>query len=85
MLGIDVPGGPPDARPPADAADAGCRNVLCLIGPEGGFSDEEEAAALEAGCIPVNLGRSILRTETAAAAAMAMVLQPATQDGPEQV
>ena len=75
----------PDARPPADAVGAGCRSVLCLIGPEGGFTDEEEAAALEAGCIPVSLGRSILRTETAAAAAIAMVLQPTTHDGTGQV
>ena len=67
----------PDARPPADAVDASCRNVICLIGPEGGFTEAEEAAALEAGCIPASLGRSILRTETAAAAALAMVLQRA--------
>lgn len=65
----------PDARPPADVVDASCRSVLCLIGPEGGFTDEEEAAALDAGCIAVGLGRSILRTQTAAAAAVAMVLQ----------
>ena len=75
----------PDARPPADVVDASCRSVICLIGPEGGFTGEEEAAAVEAGCIPVSLGRSILRTETAAAAAIAMVLQPATHGGAGQV
>lgn len=37
-----------------------------LVGPEGGFSTEEVAAAREAGFIPVSLGHRILRAETAA-------------------
>ena len=37
-----------------------------LIGPEGGFSDEEIRLALEAGIRPVTLGKRILRTEPAA-------------------
>ena len=37
-----------------------------VIGPEGGFSPEEAAAAADAGLIPVSLGRRILRTESAA-------------------
>lgn len=40
-----------------------------LIGPEGDFSPEEVELALEAGFKPVTLGRSRLRTETAALAA----------------
>ncbi|MCH4154750.1 MAG: 16S rRNA (uracil(1498)-N(3))-methyltransferase [Muribaculaceae bacterium] len=42
-----------------------------LIGPEGDFSREEINAALKAGFMPVSLGRSRLRTETAALMACA--------------
>ena len=65
----------PDARPLLSALDPGARTALGVIGPEGGLTDEEEAAAISAGCVPVSLGRSVLRTETAAAAALAVVLQ----------
>ena len=44
-------------------------NALILIGPEGDFSDEEINVAISAGFIPVTLGKSRLRTETAALAA----------------
>jgi len=47
--------------------------VLLLVGPEGGFAPEEEAAAQAAGFLPVTIGPRILRTETAAAAALAML------------
>jgi 16S rRNA (uracil1498-N3)-methyltransferase len=40
--------------------------ALVLIGPEGDFSPEEVAIALENGFIPVSLGNTRLRTETAA-------------------
>ncbi|MDD4971148.1 MAG: 16S rRNA (uracil(1498)-N(3))-methyltransferase [Paludibacter sp.] len=40
-------------------------DVLILIGPEGDFSKEEVQKALSAGFIPVSLGNSRLRTETA--------------------
>ena len=43
----------------------GCDAVV-LIGPEGDFSEEEIALALECGFQPVSLGPSRLRTETAA-------------------
>ena len=45
------------------------RDVLVLIGPEGDFSEQEVADALAAGFIPVSLGNSRLRTETAAVVA----------------
>jgi 16S rRNA (uracil1498-N3)-methyltransferase len=45
--------------------------VVVLAGPEGGFSPEEERAAEEAGFRPVRLGPRVLRTETAAVAALA--------------
>lgn len=41
------------------------RDVLALIGPEGDFTPEEVAAALERGFLPLSLGESRLRTETA--------------------
>ena len=40
-------------------------NALILIGPEGDFSPEEVKLALENGFIPISLGNSRLRTETA--------------------
>ncbi|MGH9860823.1 MAG: RsmE family RNA methyltransferase, partial [Candidatus Acidiferrales bacterium] len=43
------------------------------FGPEGGWSDEELAAARAAGFIEASLGSSILRTETAVIAALAVV------------
>lgn len=46
------------------------REYIVLIGPEGDFSREEVRLATEAGFIPVHLGESRLRTETAALAAV---------------
>lgn len=45
--------------------------ITLLAGPEGGFTPDEEAAATVAGFIPLRLGERILRTETAALAAIA--------------
>ena len=45
------------------------RSVMVLIGPEGDFSLQEAQAAIKAGFIPVHLGNSRLRTETAAVTA----------------
>lgn len=54
----------------AQAYDPG-RDALVLIGPEGDFDPDEVAAALQAGFVPVTLGESRLRTETAATVAVA--------------
>ncbi len=48
--------------------------IAILIGPEGGFSDEEVALAKTRGLLPVSLGLRILRVETAAVVAAALVL-----------
>ena len=48
-------------------------DVIVMIGPEGDFSHEEAELALQAGFIPVHLGASRLRTETAAVTAAAAV------------
>ena len=49
------------------------REVTVLIGPEGDFSPEEARLALSQGYIPVHLGPSRLRTETAAVTAVTAV------------
>ncbi len=41
-------------------------DALVLIGPEGDFSEEEVKKAIDHGFIPISLGKSRLRTETAA-------------------
>jgi 16S rRNA (uracil1498-N3)-methyltransferase len=40
--------------------------IYIMIGPEGGFSEEEVKLAKKNGFIPIKLGQRILRTETAA-------------------
>lgn len=47
--------------------------VTLLIGPEGGFTTDEEQLAQHAGFIPIRLGARILRTETAAVAGIAVL------------
>ena len=64
-------------RPGATAALAGIEEpstkVCLLIGPEGGFSDTEYENADIAGFQPVSLGPRVLRTETAAVAAISIL------------
>jgi 16S rRNA (uracil1498-N3)-methyltransferase len=50
------------------------REVSILIGPEGGFAEDEVARAVHAGAKAVSLGRRILRSETAGIAAIAAVM-----------
>jgi 16S rRNA (uracil1498-N3)-methyltransferase len=47
--------------------------IVVLIGPEGGFSRAEADLARTQGFQPVSLGPTILRTETAAVAALSMI------------
>ena len=54
---------------PLSAPTAG--NVLCLSGPEGGFTEAEEAAALAHGFTPISLGARVLRADTAPLALLA--------------
>jgi 16S rRNA (uracil1498-N3)-methyltransferase len=53
------------------ARQAGPQAVTLLVGPEGGFSEQEEQAALDAGALSLSLGPRVLRTETAGLAALA--------------
>jgi 16S rRNA (uracil1498-N3)-methyltransferase len=56
------------------AAARGVSQLLLAVGPEGGFSAEEKAAAAQATFVPVGLGPLVLRSETAGLAALAVVL-----------
>ena len=47
--------------------------VTLAIGPEGGWTDQEEAAAMAAGWRAVSLGEPILRSSTAAVAGLAQL------------
>jgi 16S rRNA (uracil1498-N3)-methyltransferase len=47
--------------------------VTVLIGPEGGLAEAEQEAAVAAGFKPVRLGPRVLRTETAAIAALTLL------------
>ncbi|MCW2814590.1 MAG: rsmE [Nocardioides sp.] len=49
-------------------------NVVVVVGPEGGLSDEEVAAFVAAGAVSVHLGSEVLRTSTAGVAAVAALL-----------
>lgn len=61
---------PAGARPefPGGVARAGL-----VVGPEGGLTDAEKAAAQNAGAVPVKLGPWILRSETVAPAGLALL------------
>ncbi len=50
------------------------KKVAIIIGPEGGFSDKEADLMKNIGAALVTLGKTILRTETAGLAALAMVM-----------
>lgn len=55
-------------------ARAALGDVTLLVGPEGGWTDDELAEAAGAAFRPVRLGHSVLRVETAAVALLAGVL-----------
>lgn len=59
-----------DALKQVPTADVTGGNITVLVGPEGDFSRDEVKQAVEEGYEPVSLGRSRLRTETAALVAV---------------
>jgi 16S rRNA (uracil1498-N3)-methyltransferase len=63
-----------DQRRIVDVLKDDQRPVNLFIGPEGGISVDEKEEAERSGLIPVRLGDTILRAETAAIAASALVL-----------
>jgi 16S rRNA (uracil1498-N3)-methyltransferase len=46
---------------------------VLLNGPEGGLNDAEDAAARAHGFVPLSLGERVLRAETAALSALAVL------------
>lgn len=50
------------------------KKIAVIVGPEGGFSDEEASHIIFSGGISVSLGKTILRTETAGPVAAAMCM-----------
>ncbi len=56
------------------ASRAGAKSLLLILGPEGGFTDDEVALAVSQGAHPARLTRSILRIETACVAAVAVAV-----------
>lgn len=62
----------PTERTPLTAL-APAKSLIVLIGPEGDFTPDEVQSAQQAGFIPIHLGQSRLRTETAALTAVSMV------------
>ena len=66
----------PEARPILHVLaerGSGAKSVVCLIGPEGGFTESERERVMSAGAVPARLGWAVLRVETAAVAAMAVL------------
>jgi 16S rRNA (uracil1498-N3)-methyltransferase len=49
------------------------RKVVVLIGPEGGLAEAEQRSAIGAGFLAVRMGPRVLRTETAAVAALTLL------------
>lgn len=59
---------------PLRQAWQGQQRVAIITGAEGGFTPQEAAQAEAAGCLAVGLGPRILRSETAPAAALAVLM-----------
>jgi 16S rRNA (uracil1498-N3)-methyltransferase len=60
-------------------------SVALMVGPEGGFTEEEVDAARRGGAVPISLGPRILRTETCAIVAPALVLHELGEMTPEGI
>ncbi|HEX6154539.1 MAG TPA: 16S rRNA (uracil(1498)-N(3))-methyltransferase [Burkholderiales bacterium] len=61
----------PSSQVPLSKLSFAESQIVLAAGPEAGFTDEEEARLVEAGFVPASLGPRVLRTETAAVAALA--------------
>jgi len=60
-------------KPDTPGPEHECNGIALALGPEGGWSEDEVQSFREAGWISASLGNSILRAETAAIAATAIV------------
>ena len=69
---VALPGGPPLSAVQPQLR-GGQQAVALAVGPEGGFTEQEQQQALALGYTPVGLGPNVLRTETAAVALVGLV------------
>ncbi len=80
-LGAGMPGPvlillEPSAAPPGKASwppEAPPESATLLVGPEGGWTEDEVALSLDAGCLPVSLGPRTLRADAAAIVALSVL------------
>ncbi len=70
---LDERAGAPPLLESLPGQAAGVAEIALLVGPEGGWTDGERREALAAGWAPVSLGSHVLRAETAAIAATAVL------------
>lgn len=63
----------PTAETALTSMDTRGRDVVLVVGPEGGIAPEELELLIQAGAVPVRLGSSVLRTSTAGPAALAVL------------
>ena len=67
-----------------DGIIKGKKKILVIVGPEGGFTQEEYESALKCGIIPVTLGKTTLRIETAAIALLSIIMNEITKSKKER-
>ncbi len=63
----------PAGDPLSHASGGGARGFAAVVGPEGGLTEDELEACRRAGAIPASLGPRVLRAETAAIVAVAIL------------
>lgn len=63
----------PHAKQANPLQSSHCQSVVVLVGPEGGWSENEAKLAVAAGYDPLRLGPRILRTETAGLVALSLL------------
>jgi 16S rRNA (uracil1498-N3)-methyltransferase len=66
-------GGLTENAAPIAALESTQSDIIALIGPEGGLTDQEQNLLKENGALEVSLGTNVLRTETAAVAITALL------------
>ncbi len=66
--------GTPDLKEIMKGKDSGIKKIALFIGPEGGFTEKEIADAYSRGGKDFSLSKRVLRTETAAVVASALIL-----------
>lgn len=50
-----------------------CGTMIIVVGPEGGFTSEEEQYLINKGFLSTSLGNLVLRTETASLCCLSMI------------